>query len=122
MVAMERDHPDGTAPTRYPGRKPPLWIRALFIPIDVVIVAVMADVRGIAMALFAGVVLGLLTIGSLAFWDRTASWSWDRPWFTRLSLLLSTFFVAAAVTTLPLTICAVIAGAVTLSVAALSTA
>ncbi|MFB4279595.1 MULTISPECIES: hypothetical protein [unclassified Nonomuraea] len=115
------DSTDGATPRKSRLRKRQLWTGVLGVPLVLVITLKMADTRGAAMAVIAGVVWSALVISEVAFSERVRFLERARPVLYGLAVYpLPVFTVLAVVSPfLSLAICAIVAGIVTLSVVVL---
>ncbi|GIH90732.1 hypothetical protein ACFFMN_26750 [Planobispora siamensis] len=107
-------HPDqpATRDQRSFWEKPPIWLRALGIPIALLATLQMSDERGPLMGVLAGVVYGSLAIGLLA-WDRFMVWGREHPLLDTLSFGPVMFLVLATLTPLSPMVCAAAAAGAT---------
>ncbi|GIH99671.1 hypothetical protein [Planobispora takensis] len=107
-------HPDRPAARarRSFWEKPPVWFRALGIPVALLVTLQMSDERGPLMGAFAGAVYGSLAI-SLLLWDRFVLWGREHPLLDALGFGPVMFIALAFVTSLSPAVCAAIAAGTT---------
>ncbi|GIH76644.1 hypothetical protein [Planobispora longispora] len=98
--------------------RPPIWLRALGVPIALAVTLRMFDGRGLSMAVVAGVVYGALAIGLLA-WDRFVIWGREHPLLDVLASGPVMFITLALVTPLSPAVCAATAAGFTVLLAVL---
>ncbi|MBO3746801.1 hypothetical protein J5X84_12050 [Streptosporangiaceae bacterium NEAU-GS5] len=101
------------------GRRLPLWIRLLGIPLCVAVVWSMTEERGWIMGVVAGVVYVPFAIGML-WWGRMTAWAGEHPVLDSLIQLPVVFVGLALITSMPLWLCAVIGFSLGAALVALS--
>ncbi len=95
--------------------KPPLWLRALLVPLAAAVTWRLAETRGLAMALLTGLVWGGLAVGALA-WDRMVAFSRAHPMASLPALFPLTFISISYLAPWSLVTCALVAVAISLPV------
>ncbi|MEV5409573.1 hypothetical protein AB0K60_12150 [Thermopolyspora sp. NPDC052614] len=107
---------DGTAAPRGARVvKPPLWLRALMVPLAALVTWGLAETRGLGMAVLTGLVWGMLAVGTLA-WDRKVAFSRAHPLASLSALPPLTFISVSYLAPWSLVTCALVAVAISFPV------